>query len=368
MASGLVHAINDLIAYGRSYFDLHRKKDRWSQSLGSAHRRIDHNWYWEFGRSWSFDNPFPQLVCDRISFIRETRGPIAAEEEQVRLSHDSLDRTWDVLSKERRKYWEAFFIWLLFSPDLLRSWAGVDVVKGEILRRENDQDKWHSCPSVRDEYQRLRAYAEAVKAKDPELRRMLSAMGLATFTKGIQGTGGPVALMNAAQSVNPGTYTAKTDGFIIGYVWSPGNIRQLSHGIAFGSSGSANAAANGGTYCSLDSNGNKWWSASSNAFMLPVNKGANWSISNWQDNANQENVPMAFWWVPVGTPSPGVETFTWIGEAPEVEVPRSGQFPPKIKPNYVPELVEIIQAILGRRLDSKDSNALSEVLTKMNKD
>src|SRR5262249_51865129 len=150
-----------------------RKKDKWSQSLGSAHRKIDHDWYWEFERSWSFDNPLPQLVSDRISSIKATRGPIAAEEEQVRLSHDSLDRTWDVLSKERRKYWEAFFIWLLFNPDLLRSWAGVDVLKGEILRRENGQDKWHSCPSVRDEYKRLRAYADAVKGKDPELRRML---------------------------------------------------------------------------------------------------------------------------------------------------------------------------------------------------
>jgi hypothetical protein len=107
----------------------------------------------------------------------------------------------------------------------------------------------------------------------------------------------------------------------------------------------------------------------SNAFMLPVNNGATWSVTNWQDNANQAAAPMSFWWVPVGTPASGAETFTLIGEAPKVEFPKLHRLPSKKpKPDYVPKLVEIIESIAGKKLDPKHREALTEVLTKMNED
>lgn len=177
MAAGLTHAIHDLVVFGRSYFDLHREKDKWSRTLGSAHRKMSHDWYWQFGKVWNLENPFPEFVAVRISSIGASDGMNKAEKEQVLLTHDFFDRTWDLLHPAERKYWEAFFVWLLLNPDLLRSWAGVDVVKGRIRREKDGWRRWHACPALRGEYRRLLAYAGAVRSRDPQLRHMLKLYG-----------------------------------------------------------------------------------------------------------------------------------------------------------------------------------------------
>jgi hypothetical protein len=174
MANCWVHATVDLIVWGRSYLDLHRKKDRWSRTLGSAHRKRAHDWYWQFGKQWTFDEPFPAAVRQRTAAIRALQGLNAAEREQVLLTHDMLDRIWDTLSKKQRKYCEALCFCLLSRPDVLLSWAEIDVLRGRILRLEDGKETWRPCPALRDEYARLRAYADAVRAKDPQLRQMLT--------------------------------------------------------------------------------------------------------------------------------------------------------------------------------------------------
>lgn len=157
MPAGWVHQTLDLIFWGYAYRDIHKVKDAQSQiTPGKRHRDVGHDWYQSFGKLWDFSNPFPDSIQEGISQVRDTKGPDAAEVKQASYSHDLIDRTWDGLSKEERNYWEGFLAWLLWSPHLLESWAGVDVLLGRILRRTDGQDVWENAPEIVEQYKRLR--------------------------------------------------------------------------------------------------------------------------------------------------------------------------------------------------------------------
>lgn len=173
MPSAWVHAAIDLIAYGRSYFDLHKKKDKAYELLGPNHRIVNHDWYQAYGRSWNFCEPFPPGIKESIRLLGNKEGADKAEEQMAWIDHDYIDRTWDVLSGSERKYWEGFFAWVLFSPDILKDWAGVDVLNGKIHRVIEDQEIWEECPYTKAEYRRLRRYVEVVKSRDKRLRDIL---------------------------------------------------------------------------------------------------------------------------------------------------------------------------------------------------
>lgn len=93
------------------------------------------------------------------------------------IDHDYIDRTWDVLSDLERKYWEGFFAWVLLSPNILKDWAGVDVLDGKIQRIMKNHEVWESCPELKSEYKRLYNYVKAVKEGDKILQDMLERYG-----------------------------------------------------------------------------------------------------------------------------------------------------------------------------------------------
>jgi hypothetical protein len=174
MAAGWVHAALDLIALGRSYFDEHRRKDRFARTVGRWHRRYEHDWYWKFGHNWTLDEPFPREIAEQV----EKLSPFEGERLQSNFSHDYLDRVWDDLDDEERCYWEGFFAWLIDNPRLLMTWAGVDVLGGRIARTGYGRTHWHSCPAVRGEYTRLKKYVDSLKRKNPKLREVVIRGGL----------------------------------------------------------------------------------------------------------------------------------------------------------------------------------------------
>lgn len=63
--------------------------------------------------------------------------------------------------------------WVLFSPKILKNWAGVDVLKGEIQRIINNQEVWESCPPLKSEYKRLCNYVKAVIKRNKILQDIL---------------------------------------------------------------------------------------------------------------------------------------------------------------------------------------------------
>lgn len=157
LTAGWVHQTIDLVAYGRTYAHVHREKDAASQSIpGLRHRTVGHEWYQRFGRDWGFAQPYPQAAREVIEKMRETRGPDAAEEKMSADSHDLIDKTWDGLSRQARLYWEGFFAWLIYHPDILERWAEVDVARGRIKRVIDGEAVWEESPETVAEYKNLR--------------------------------------------------------------------------------------------------------------------------------------------------------------------------------------------------------------------
>lgn len=177
MPNGWVHATHTLVAFGRPYFDDHRQKDAAWRLLGSQHRLLNHDYYWELGISWTLETPFPSTLNVRIEARVGAAGAESVEREQALASHDYMDRVWDTLNRKQRKWFEGAMLWLLVNPDFLSRWAGLDLVEGGIQRFSDAREIWEPCPQLRSEYHRLRAYAEAVRRKDPLLRHILAVCG-----------------------------------------------------------------------------------------------------------------------------------------------------------------------------------------------
>ncbi len=157
MAAGWIHQTIDLIAFGRAYAHVHRRKDAASQMVpGKRHRSIGHEWYQRFGQDCDFNEPYPQAAREVIEKIGRAYGADVAEERMSSDSHDLVDRTWDGLSKYERLYWEGFFAWLIYHPEILLRWAEVDVVLGRIKRVVDGNEVWELAPEILEEYRSIR--------------------------------------------------------------------------------------------------------------------------------------------------------------------------------------------------------------------
>src|SRR5713101_4440427 len=104
MAAAWVHSTHDIVAFGRSYFDLHKRKDTPRLMYGSEHRWRDeyHDWYRAFGRLWTWSEPIPEHLRASMRAVTAAEGAEAGEEYQAWIAHDMLDRTWDLLSGAER--------------------------------------------------------------------------------------------------------------------------------------------------------------------------------------------------------------------------------------------------------------------------
>lgn len=181
MASGFVHEVQTLIALGRCYPHIHQRKDEPAQRRpGLAHRRWRHRWYQAHGQKWNLDDPRSPAAAKRLDRVRRVLGPDRADEYTASLAHDHLDVVWDfaeLSQAERRfmrKYWEAFHVWLVLQPALLKAWAGVDVLHGRIHRVIDDVETWEVDPEVNREYRRLLRRAHFLMRCDRGISAMLA--------------------------------------------------------------------------------------------------------------------------------------------------------------------------------------------------
>jgi len=181
MPNGWVHSVIDLIAYGMPYFGLHKKKDKPHEILGSNHRIVNHNWYQAYGRLWDFQDPFPSWLKESIRILGNEEGAEKVEEQMTWIDHDYIDRIWDTISAQEKKYREGFFAWILFNPEILKEWAGVDVLYGRIQRLIDGHEILEYCPELKSEYKRLCKYVKAVKENDEVLKNMIDSYGRKEF-------------------------------------------------------------------------------------------------------------------------------------------------------------------------------------------
>jgi hypothetical protein len=184
MASGFVHEVQTLIALGRSYPHIHQRKDEAAQCRpGLAHRGVRHHWYQAHGRKWDLDNPNSDAALKRLNRVRRVLGPDKADEYIASMAHDHLDVVWDYAElspPERRfirKYWEAFHVWIVLRPEVLKTWGGVDVLSARIHRVIDGVEIWEVDPNVKHEYRRLLRRAHILVRCDPDIAFMLKQYG-----------------------------------------------------------------------------------------------------------------------------------------------------------------------------------------------
>jgi hypothetical protein len=122
-----LHESLDIVVWGESYWQEHKRKDAAYKTLGPKHRAVGHPWYSKFKRDWTFEDPFPPKVLEKTRRIRITKGGAAAEKYQANLTHDYLDRLWDTFDRADRRQVAESIRHLILNTRMLRDWAGVDV-------------------------------------------------------------------------------------------------------------------------------------------------------------------------------------------------------------------------------------------------
>ena len=168
MPNGWMHASIDLVVYGRTYFDMHKKKDAPYKYLGKAHRQVNHEWYNVFGSEWDLKNPYPKTMVKFLGKLEKSNlSDNEVEGMQSWISHDYMDRIWDTLNHRQRWYREGAYYWLLCHPEFLKK-QGVDVINGKIHRVIDGKEIWEYEPVVIKEYRILKAYTDKVFQNQPQ--------------------------------------------------------------------------------------------------------------------------------------------------------------------------------------------------------
>ncbi|HEX7119772.1 MAG TPA: hypothetical protein VF212_13355 [Longimicrobiales bacterium] len=191
---------------------------------------------------------------------------------------------------------------------------------------------------------------------------------------GLLTAAGAVGMMGAPRSVSPGSYRAKTDGIVIGYVgFPPNDAGAKSLAWIWGSTAGMWIGATGGNtvYYSKKRHGDRKTSRCSNpaSFTMPVKRGAAWSVSVQQGDDNEKNPPTAFYWIPIG--SDAADTFERTGEPelPEAAVgaalAEAGFEVDDTHQENIDALMEVLQEAFGPALDADRRSRLREAVKRL---
>ena len=134
----------------------------------------------------------------------------------------------------------------------------------------------------------------------------LTVSGFTRFTGGLitmgLTAGGPVSIFGLSQKLNPGTYTAATDGFVVGTVYPLSGAVFYDLTIYGFNNVMRVQASGGGTFVAVPNSGNSYWVNTSGMFILPVPAGNTFTLG--LINPVVSNAPMpyyAFYWYPYGS-------------------------------------------------------------------
>jgi hypothetical protein len=94
MAPRWIHEFFDILTFGRSYWQIHKRIDQYPKTLGVKHRELEHPFYNMLKNHDS--NDFLKSVPQLLSGLKSV-------EESVKLVHCIVDKVWDELSLEQRK-------------------------------------------------------------------------------------------------------------------------------------------------------------------------------------------------------------------------------------------------------------------------
>jgi hypothetical protein len=172
VAQGWIHQFVDLVAFGRPYPTIHKEKDAAWKTLALNHRTRNHEWYGMHGQEWDFKDSCPQILKSFFKKMERKHGD-KAEEFQIWVAHDTIEKVWDGLKLEETRTWALTFERIILDPLFLKESAGVDVLEGKIKRTLDDRygfpepiEYWENDPQVKTSYHRLRKYVESRSIDD----------------------------------------------------------------------------------------------------------------------------------------------------------------------------------------------------------
>ncbi|SFW75004.1 bactofilin family protein [Chitinophaga sancti] len=168
---------------------------------------------------------------------------------------------------------------------------------------------------------------------------------------------GSVGMAGSPQSINPGNYTAPTDGFVVGCVGVPSDNYKMSYSAIYGSTQNLAVAAQGGNsvvFFKGDKSSYEYWIGGiQNSFNMPVQQGASFSVSLYNWDKNEINPPVSFYWVPLGSGNVSSPVFTGEASPPEMKPLTQLSFPQKnIHDLDISDLMLVLDDILGDKMDA----------------
>lgn len=185
--------------------------------------------------------------------------------------------------------------------------------------------------------------------------------GGASLLGALTATSGTIGMLGGVQWLSAGSWTATSDGFVIGTVSSPGEVSKECFGRASGSSDGVRLTAIGGNTCSFVwQSGLQWgWTMApmENSFILPVRKDRGFYLSTYQYDKNQVNAVFSFAYIPLGA-----------GTAKKLtaEVPEGLMHEPEVQvvqvQNRAEDLVKALEEILGETIGERQRALLASAL------
>ena len=211
---------------------------------------------------------------------------------------------------------------------------------------------------------------QGLSASSASVTGGLTVQALATLQGGLNALGGPLAMLTRTQRINPGSYTASTDGFVVGVMRnaSTTNYAQLSNGIIYGSIDGMTWRATGGNVAFFNSSWTKYAGPNANSFCMPVRKGAGWSISVWLNGTNEVNPITEFYWIPSGTTSSSLSLERHGDAEPPEEMRPLNRRVAVPKEHLIGELADLIDTLVEKPMSDEKRAKLRELLTLMNTD
>jgi hypothetical protein len=146
------------------------------------------------------------------------------------------------------------------------------------------------------------------------------------------------------RAINTGTYTASSDGLVIGKISGPSDAWKRSLVWISGYIiGSIAAQATGGNVESWkDGNKNFTMQGNAKSFMLPVSQGLTWTISAQIATGNEENPSINFYWIPFGKNAT-------LEKLPDIEIPTAErpQAELLVRPSRKERVAAVVDALVA---------------------
>lgn len=203
----------------------------------------------------------------------------------------------------------------------------------------------------------------------------LSVTGPSTLTGSLDVTGtvkfpgslepaGSVAIFSKVRTIAPAVYKAPSDALVMGYCSSPGVDNKACVSYVTGSTDGMKVTAVGGNIGGFKSNWDKVQSPNHGSFLMPVRRGAEFTISTENHKDNEVNAPTVFYWIPLGADVAP----QWLRNAEPQLIPTRVRRVADSKRNLIGELADIIEALAGRPIPDSVRTRFRELLVRLTVD